>query len=483
MSLQDLTPQLRTRLSRLESAVGWFVILAALLLAAGFVYYVWHTAQRRGWFQEKVLFSTFVNTATGIKAGDPVKMMGFPVGEVQGVVPNAPEFQYGNVTIFFTVRRDANNYCGYLWSDTKVRVAAGDFLGNRTLELVKGRKGIPLFQIADPTSDPRSKIVGVLDQDAGDHKGKFNDMIRLINQILIAESNRVSPVEREIITILNKLDVPEDLGDGKKGETPAEKYARWLNTDLAGATEALVIQELHRANPGRFYQPYQKEKSLFIKPDESPALTERLERVVDQAEKALPNILNLTNQIAQVLNNAIKVTDSLDNMITDARPAVTNASLLVAHLDESVRDLRPVLANLAIISEYLKQPQGGLGEWLIPTNINRELEAVLKNANTTLSSANLAIANTDTNIASLVENVNLTLENLAAMTSNLNRQVEANTNILGEISNLVRSTDSFVQGLRKHWLLRSAFKTKAPPKAPAIPANKTKPLLPPRLRE
>ena len=32
MGLQDLTPQLRTRLSRMERAVGWFVVLATALL-------------------------------------------------------------------------------------------------------------------------------------------------------------------------------------------------------------------------------------------------------------------------------------------------------------------------------------------------------------------------------------------------------------------------------------------------------------------
>ena len=38
MALQDLTPQLRTRLSRMEKAVGWFVTLAMALLVFGFDY-------------------------------------------------------------------------------------------------------------------------------------------------------------------------------------------------------------------------------------------------------------------------------------------------------------------------------------------------------------------------------------------------------------------------------------------------------------
>ena len=31
MALQDLTPQLRTRLNRMERAVGWFVLLGLIL--------------------------------------------------------------------------------------------------------------------------------------------------------------------------------------------------------------------------------------------------------------------------------------------------------------------------------------------------------------------------------------------------------------------------------------------------------------------
>jgi len=57
MALQDLTPQLRTRLSRMERMVGWFVFLATVLLLFGFGYYIYHTAERKGWFVIKAPFS------------------------------------------------------------------------------------------------------------------------------------------------------------------------------------------------------------------------------------------------------------------------------------------------------------------------------------------------------------------------------------------------------------------------------------------
>ena len=59
-------------------------------------------------------------------------------------------------------------------------------------------------------------------------------------------------------------------------------------------------------------------------------------------------------------------------------------------------------------------------------------------------------------------NLSQTLDNLANLTSNLNMQVQANTNMLGSISKTVVDADDLVQGLEtSSWPLRSAFKTKA----------------------
>lgn len=58
------------------------------------------------------------------------------------------------------------------------------------------------------------------------------------------------------------------------------------------------------------------------------------------------------------------------------------------------------------------------------------------------------------------------LINLADITSNFNAQVQTNTNLLGTIGKTIADADDFVQGLKRHWLLRSAFKkekTSVPP--------------------
>src|ERR1035438_3318542 len=90
MALQDLTPQLRTRLSRMERAVGWFVFLATALLLFGFGYYIYHTAERKGWFLPKAKFLTSVHDASGLNVGDPVMLMGFQVGHITGIAAMPP---------------------------------------------------------------------------------------------------------------------------------------------------------------------------------------------------------------------------------------------------------------------------------------------------------------------------------------------------------------------------------------------------------
>jgi len=54
-----------------------------------------------------------------------------------------------------------------------------------------------------------------------------------------------------------------------------------------------------------------------------------------------------------------------------------------------------------------------------------------------------------------------TLDHVADITSNLNAQVKATPNMLPGISKTIGDTDDLIQGLKRHWLLRSAFKKPA----------------------
>lgn len=138
MAIQDLTPQLRTRLRRVEKIVGFFVIFAALVLVVGFAYYLYHAALRKGWLIPKCPYFTFVQSAEGLKIGDSIVLMGFEVGNITTITAQSPAEH--RVFVGMEVRQP---YYGYIWSDSKVRIAAVGLLGGRNLEITAGEAGMP----------------------------------------------------------------------------------------------------------------------------------------------------------------------------------------------------------------------------------------------------------------------------------------------------------------------------------------------------
>lgn len=395
MALQDLTPQLRTRLSRMERAVGWFVMVATALLVFGFAFYVYKTAQRKGWFTPKFKYQTSLNDASGLKIGDPVRLMGFPVGEITDIVPNEPDAYYG-VTIKFTVLKP---HYGYIWDDSKV-VVSSDLLGNRFLQITKGSTGIPTIE-EDTNKTPLAML-------------------------------RFRPVHQAREEVLaNVIKAHPDML-----QTNRLKF-NWFVKD--------ELMRMAQSDSNTFYTNL--DDTYWISPDESPALTERLQKVVDQVQAALPNIFNLTNQLAGTLASATTLTSNLNLVALGAQP---------------------VVSNLVPVTAQLNHP-GALGDWLIPTNVNQKLESVM-------GGADVAVDNLNTNL----ENLDITILHLADITSNLNYQVQMNSNILSQVSTTVKDADDFVQGLKRHWLLRSAFKKKS---TNAPPGRRSEPALSPKQQE
>jgi hypothetical protein len=203
----------------------------------------------------------------------------------------------------------------------------------------------------------------------------------------------------------------------------------------AGTAEA-VFDLLNReatANPAEFYVMLDQAPAYWLEPAESPAVTERLDKIVGQVERALPNFLALTNQLHQVLSNSATAT---------------------AHLDQISSNLVPASADLTRITAQLREP-GGLGSWALGTNGPPRIES-------TLAGTDRLLANADSNLVALSLQIGQSLDNLAGITSNLNLQVQQNTNLLSSISDAIIHADDLVQGLKRHWLLRSAFKDKPP---------------------
>jgi ABC-type transporter Mla subunit MlaD len=411
MALQDLTPQLRTRLSRMERAVGWFVALAVALLAFGFIYYVYHTAESKGWFLTKAVYYTYTDRATGLKVGDPVMLMGLTVGQITRMEPMAPEEFQRNIYVEFEIK---DPYYGYLWTQgSRARIAPADLLGKRVLEVTKGIGGYPTY------------------------------VFYPLREVTLAEARSLPNSDQWLLA--------QEVWDATGTNLIAKAKTSLTNLTAiadAGCTNLLIMYaaEQRKMMTGVWndqearYDACTRKSKYELVADESAAVTERIEKLVTEVERALPNFLRLTNQLATVLSNSANLSSNWNLVALDTRPAVSNLTTLTAQLN---------------------QP-GALGEWLLPTNVNRRLESALGSADTALTSAN-------TNLAALAENLGRSLDNLAGITSNLNSQVQANTNILGEISRAIVNADSLVQGLKRHWLLRSAFRAKDTNALPAVP--------------
>ena len=345
---EKINAPLRTRVNRMERVVGLFVLLGVLIFIGNLGFYHYHQATRKGWFLQRVPYFLYVADATGLKVGDPVRMMGFDIGRITSVLPMPPTewFVENEYNVFVQFEVIEPNY-GYIWTDSRVRINPGDLLGNRQLEVIKGRNG-------GTTVVERDGVV----------------------THIVSETNSNVTVEFKA---------------GAKGV--------WLS-----------------------------------EVEESAVVTERVGRLVSAVEAALPA---LTNQLTQVASIGVATLSNINLLTLESRAVATNLGV--------------VAADLRVAGARLSEPGDALGRWLFPSNFNEQLE-------TTLTTAQGALTGVDTNLALLVEQVAVSLENLALITSNLNAQVQANTNILSVISKAVVNTDELVQGLKRHWFLKGPFK-------------------------
>jgi ABC-type transporter Mla subunit MlaD len=402
MALQDLTPQLRTRLNKMERAVGWFVFLATALLLFGFGYYIYHTAERKGWFVIKAKFHTYVQSSDGLNVGDSVVMMGFPVGQITLIHAMPPGDQH-NVSVEFEI---LDPFFRYIWTGgSYAKINAAGFLNQRQLEVTRATNGYAIC-VTQPVT-----LFSHLDE-LGRRVAAEPGQWQLSQDVFDANTNLLFHAYDPLTT--SNLQIIAAL-------KPDSIYA-YNNTVNR---KRIVASWDGRVHHYKIFQP--GDDTAWLHAVEAPPVSDQLQAMVTQVQQALPGILSLTNKIAAVLDNAANATSNLNLTLVEAQPMIT---------------------NFAMVSAQLREP-GGLGVWALGTNGDWQIQTALTNVNSLL-------VNTDTNFGAL-------LINLANITSNLNAQVQANTNLLGGISKAVTDADDLVQGLKHHWLLRSAFKTNAPP--------------------
>jgi hypothetical protein len=243
----------------------------------------------------------------------------------------------------------------------------------------------------------------------------------LLEQLKTAPENKSAPEATAMAQATNAL-----MAEIKKNK--AEYYT---NAVQAGYTSAV--------DPD-------KHNYYWIPPMEEPSLSDRLASVATSVQMAMPAILGLTNQLSAILSNE--------------NDAVSQLHGTLDQLNGTLAETRPTLTNVQMITDNLRDPNGSLGRWLIPPHLEVQIDETLRSARETLGAARTTMDTTDTNLTKVATDLDASLQHLSDLTSNLAWQVSVNTNIISEISTTIVHTDDLVQGLKREWFLRGAFKKK-----------------------
>jgi ABC-type transporter Mla subunit MlaD len=184
----------------------------------------------------------------------------------------------------------------------------------------------------------------------------------------------------------------------------------------------------------------------------------RMEKVFNETNAALLASCRFESNSIYAYNNSVnknRIVAAWDGLTSRYEPFTETHETAWLRAVESP----PVSDELQAMVQQVKAALPGI---LALTN---QLAAVLNNSAQVTSNLNFTVIQTHpilTNANSLIAhmdtNVTANLINLANITSNLNAQVQANSNMLSGLSKSVTDADTFIQGLKHHWLLRSAFK-------------------------
>lgn len=386
MALQDLTPQLRTRLRKVE----WFVVLflggTFVLMSTSLAWFIKKAGDARGWWVTEVPYYTYLPDATGIKIGSPVQMIGFKIGQVTKVeAVSLADLRswdyYGKHPVFvgFNVREP---YPGYITSDSRLKLAGIpiEIAGGVTLELTVG------------------SVDGLLTTTNGG----------------------------------GRLSVLSD---------------RLAYDELAGKT----ITNLHAY--ARYTPLADVKKGFFLRLNESDTMMAQVQRILakvdgisGKVDGALPD---LTRDLKLSLSNVATLTDKL-------KPALSNPG-----------GIGRLLLPTNLVARF--DQTGGIGELLLPAQLNTELTATLRSLRETVPGAVSNLNERTASLGPLLTNLTAGTTNLGHLMTNLDDTLGGvKSNTLPKVDSLLGTLDSFVAGLKRHWLFRSGFK---PTPAPAPPAT------------
>ena len=338
MATQDLTPQLRTRLSRLEKLVGWFVTIAVLLLLAGLVFYIYSLAQRRGWFIARATYYTYLKSAAGINVGDRVRLMGMNVGQIVEIEPMPPGAAE-NIFVRFQIFAP---YFGYIWDDSRVNVRSANLLGARFLEVTKGGTEVTNNVFATFKAE-EGKIVSMFSRDDGAFRPyQPGDRFELFADEPTELSSQLDQTVSMLkVSLTNILQLTNALSRAltNAAEVTANLNDLLLEAKPVVANAATITENLKdpRGSLGEWIFPVAMNRQLTSLLTNANSTVVNVDATVTNANT---NLVMVFSNITETLENLAAMTSNLNAQVQRNNDIISSLSRLVVNSDDFVQGLK-----------------------------------------------------------------------------------------------------------------------------------------------
>lgn len=339
MAIQDLTPQLRTRLRKVEWMVLSFVTGALLVAALAVSWWIKKTGDVRGWFVLQTPYYTYLETASGVRVGTPVKMLGFTVGqvtEIEAENDNAwTRAHRYNVFVKLMVRHP---YEGYLQTDSTIRLGGGgiDLLGGAWLELTRAEgSGIPTVQWTNNTPLLLSDKYAHADPDSPD-RAKF-----LLYRPYRASGNGYFLRTERFISLMDNAEAAAEI---LRYALPniTNQIARTLS-EVNQIAAQVAAASARPGGLGEMAMPTNINQRLDQTLADLAALSKRLEPMADETRRMLVSVEDNSRRVGPLLDNVRSAVTNIQNTVEVIGSQASNTNL-VANLSR-VADKAALLAD------------------------------------------------------------------------------------------------------------------------------------------
>ncbi len=213
-----------------ERAVGLFVTFAVVgSLAIGVL-----LAIKKNWFEDKVTYTTFTDSAANLRVGSTVLMSGLKVGKVESVDLHHTQ----KIKVSFSVIKE---YSNLVTEGTEVHFIRPFIIGDKAVSLIQGPADAKLLAVGAEL--PVHETLDVLDVLSGQ---KLNGMIAKVYNILNNLDQTMSIGKDIAVQVGDKKKLKKTLDDLNFIMADMRKVSHHLSSNAPQATKhmGLIIENL-----------------------------------------------------------------------------------------------------------------------------------------------------------------------------------------------------------------------------------------------